>query len=204
MITLEEKLCVKIAFYHNHLLFRPLCWKEMLQKDEKRWLSSEQVFHGWQDISRCFPRVSSLNNTLLTYSHQTSFFWSVPAAFSDSHPTLYVVPQWWSRLGSALFGPRITGLALPWTTYDCLRMLQACFRKRISDSHSVRSQIQYLSERSTGAADAIPPPLGEREGPTKDVMIVEGKGKNEGGPNWEVFRRLERHVWHVTGSFNNN
>ena len=39
------------------------------------------------------------------------------AAFSDSHPTLYVDSPWWNRLGSVLFGPQRTGLALPWTTY---------------------------------------------------------------------------------------
>ena len=44
---------------------------------------------------------------------QTSFFLNMAVEFSDSHPTLYVV----SRLGSVLFGPRRTGLALPWTTY---------------------------------------------------------------------------------------
>ena len=30
---------------------------------------------------------------------QTSFFLSMPAAFSDIHPTLYVVSPWWNRLG---------------------------------------------------------------------------------------------------------
>ena len=44
--------------------------------------------------------------------------------FSDSHPTLYVVSPWCNRLGYVLFGPRRTGLALPWTTglEDCLIM----------------------------------------------------------------------------------
>ena len=38
-------------------------------------------------------------------------------AHSDSHPTLYVVSPWWNRLGSVLFRPWRTSLALPWTTY---------------------------------------------------------------------------------------
>ena len=42
---------------------------------------------------------------------------SIPVAFSDNHPTLYVVSPWWNRLGSVLFGPWRTGLDLPWTTY---------------------------------------------------------------------------------------
>ena len=47
------------------------------------------------------------------YSRQTSFFLSMTVAYSDSHPTQYVVNPCWIRLGSVLFGPWRTGLALP-------------------------------------------------------------------------------------------
>ena len=36
--------------------------------------------------------------------------------------TLYGVSPWWSRLGSVVFGPQITCLALPWTTYRVGRL----------------------------------------------------------------------------------
>ena len=59
------------------------------------------------------------------------------AAFSDSHPTLYVVD---GRDKPVLHGPSSTGPNLFYhgeTTYgpglyDCLRLLQACFRKGMS------------------------------------------------------------------------
>ena len=61
-------------------------------------------------------------------------------AFSDSHPTLYVVSPRWNRLGSVLFGHRRIGLALQWTKYrvdECLRMLlSSCLRKRTSEERA--------------------------------------------------------------------
>ena len=42
---------------------------------------------------------------------------AIRVGFTDIHPTLYVVSPWWNRSDSVLFGPRRTGLALPWTRY---------------------------------------------------------------------------------------
>ena len=46
----------------------------------------------------------------------------IPVAYSDSHPTLDVVSARWNRLGSVLFRPRRTGLALQRTTYRVGRL----------------------------------------------------------------------------------
>ena len=49
--------------------------------------------------------------------YQRSILRTMSVAYSDSHPTLYVVSPWWNRSGSMLFDQQRTGLALPWTTY---------------------------------------------------------------------------------------
>ena len=65
--------------------------------------------------------------------------------FSDIHPTLYVISPWLGQLGSVLFGPWRTGLALPWTGMDyCPRILLSCFRAKTSPPHSPLSSNRWF------------------------------------------------------------
>ena len=99
-------------------------------RDERK---KKTEFEKQARLKRCHPSLPS--------SQQTTFIGSMAVAFLDIHPTLYVVSPLWNRLGSVLYGPQRTGLALPSTTYrwdDCQKMLLSCFRKRMSASQQGR------------------------------------------------------------------
>ena len=73
-------------------------------------------------------------------------FFFMTAAYTDSHPTLYVVHE---RAKPVLFGPN--RIELHTVLNECLYMLLSCFRKRRSDLCSATTQ-QTTSDRSSVAA----------------------------------------------------
>ena len=75
---------------------------------------------------------------------QKSFFQSIAVEFSDSHPTLYVVP---GRDKPVLCGPNSTCSIMekPHAGLDdCLNMLLSCFRKRMSDIQKIQFSVDRL------------------------------------------------------------
>ena len=77
----------------------------------------------------------------------------MPAAFSDSHPTLYVVH---GRAKPVLCGPNSTDLACPIMEKphsgldDCLRMLQVCLRRKMSERRAEEEALRGHRRRRGG------------------------------------------------------
>ena len=87
---------------------------------------------GWPSSSAYVPAASLRSN-----ADQTSFFWSMTVAYSDSRPALYVVSPWWKTLCCLAHGELAWLFHEPRTELeDCLNMLLSCAKKMMSDADS--------------------------------------------------------------------